>query len=100
MTEATREALNRIDQILHEAGWDQVPQPKSSSPSPVDLARFRRAYENLLSHEQFDILQAILGEPLTVEQFAEKIGAAETRRRFREAVARLSDFGDSCGDIQ
>jgi hypothetical protein len=25
MTKATRQALERVDQILHEAGWDQPP---------------------------------------------------------------------------
>jgi len=52
----------QIVPILHEAGWDSIPLTQASSPRPVDLARFRHAYENLLNHEHFDILQAIFGE--------------------------------------
>jgi hypothetical protein len=63
----------------------------------VDLARVRHAYETLLSHDHFDILQALLGEPLTVEQFADKLARTEERRRLGETLRRLREFVDSCG---
>lgn len=68
MTEATRQALQRIDAILHEAGWDQLPAAPASPLRPDDRARLRRACEILSSRDQRDIpeaiglLQAVLGE--------------------------------------
>jgi hypothetical protein len=100
MTEATRKALNQIDQMLHEAGWDEVPSAQESSAGTVDVARLRHAYETLLSHDHLDILQAMLGEHMTVEQFAEKLGTNEARRRLRGTLHRLRDFVDSCGGLE
>ncbi len=99
MTEATRNALVRIDQILHEAGWDQVPSPPTDADRSVDLSRLRKAHESLLHQDHVDFLSAILGEPTTVEQFAEKMTAGEGGKRLRDTLRRVRDFVDSCEDV-
>jgi hypothetical protein len=96
MTEATRNALIHIDQILHEAGWDQPSSREELSPHLVDLARLRQAHETLVRQDHFDIPRAILGESVSVEQFAEKMATDEMGRRLRETLRRIRDFVDSC----
>lgn len=97
MTTATREALERVAQILHDAGWDQAPGSADTAPGAADLGRIRRAYDVLLRHDYFDILRAVLEEGLTVEQAGARRGLApeEASRVFVEALRRLSDFVDS-----
>jgi hypothetical protein len=96
MTKATREALIRIDQILHEACWDQPSSAQEPSPRLVDLERLRRVHEMLVRQDHFDLPRAIFGESMTVEQFAEKMAADEGGRRLRETLRRVRDFVDSC----
>jgi hypothetical protein len=96
MTKATREALIRIDQILHEAGWDEPSSKEEPSPRLVDLARLRQTHEKLVRQDHFDIPRAILGESVSVDQFAEKIATDEVGRRLRETLRRIRDFVDSC----
>ena len=96
MTDATRKALQQVDQILHEAHWDQ-PAALEGSPVPtVELARLRNAYSATLRHDDFDILMATLKNGLTVEQAGEKMGLSESeaRKLLREAVHHLRDFVD------
>lgn len=100
MTEATREALLRIDQILHEAGWDQPSSAQEPSPRLVDMERLRHVHEMLVRQDHFDIPRAILGEPITVEQFAEKMAADEGGRRLRETLRRVRAFLDSCEGVE
>lgn len=100
MTKATQEALIRIDQILREAGWDRPSSAQDSSPHPVDLARLRQAHETLVHQDHFDIPRALLGEPVSVEQFAEKVATEEEGRRLREALHRIRDFVDSCEGVE
>lgn len=100
MTDATREALFRIDEILHEAGWDQPSSAQGPSPRLVDVERLRHVHEILVHQDHFDIPRALLGEPITVEQFAEKIAAEEGGRRLREALGRVRVFVDSCRSVE
>ncbi|HTU90899.1 MAG TPA: hypothetical protein VMF69_12550 [Gemmataceae bacterium] len=100
MTNATREALIRIDQILHEAGWDRPSSAQQLSPPLVDLARLRQAHETLVRQDHFDIPRAILGEAVSVEQFAEKMATEEVGRRLRETLHHIRDFVDSCEGIE
>jgi hypothetical protein len=99
MTEATREALLRIDQILHEAGWDQPSAAPGASPCLVDLERLRRVHEMLVRQDHFDIPRALLGESITVEQFAEKMATEEGGRQLRETLGRIRAFVDSCDGV-
>jgi hypothetical protein len=96
MTTATQEALIRIDQILHEAGWDQPSSPQESSRPLIDLARLRQAHEILVRQDHFDIPRILLGESVSVEQFAEKMATDEVGRQLRETLRRIRDFVDSC----
>ncbi|HTU92468.1 MAG TPA: hypothetical protein VMF69_20470 [Gemmataceae bacterium] len=100
MTEATREALLRIDQILHEAGWDQASSAPAASPGLVDVERLRRVHEMLVRQDHFDIPRALLGESITVEQLAEKIATEEVGRRLREALGRIRAFVDACEGVE
>jgi hypothetical protein len=100
MTNATREALIRIDAILHEAGWDQPSSTQEPSPRLVDLARLRQAHEKLVCQDHFDIPRAILGESVSVDQFAEKMTTDEMDRRLRETLRRIRDFVDSCEGVE
>ncbi len=100
MTEATREALIHIDEILHEASWDQPFSAQEPSPRLVDVERLRYVHEKLVRQDHFDIPRAILGESITVEQFAEKMATDEGGRRLRETLRRVRDFVDSCEGIE
>jgi hypothetical protein len=93
MIDATREALTKVGQILHEAGWDQ---PLTQPIPPADLARIRHAYETLLRQDHSEILTAVLRNGLTVEKAGENVGlsADDATRLFNEALRRLSDFVD------
>ena len=100
MTETTRAALIRIDEILHEAGWDQPSSAQAPSPRLVDVERLRHVHEMLVRQDHFDIPRAILGESMTLEQFAEKMAADEGGRRLRETLRRVRDFVDSCEGVE
>jgi hypothetical protein len=100
MTEATRSALLRIEEILHQAGWDQSSSAPEQSPHPVDLPRLRQVHESLVRHDHFDLPRAILGESMTLEQFAEKMATDEGGRRLRETLGRIRAFVDSCEGVE
>lgn len=100
MTKATREALLRIDEILHEAGWDQPSSTEGPLPRLVDVERLRHVHEMLVHQDHFDIPRALLGESITVEQFAEKMATEEGGRRLREALGRIRAFVDSCASVE
>ncbi|HWG45102.1 MAG TPA: hypothetical protein VN688_20195 [Gemmataceae bacterium] len=46
------------------------------------------------------IFRAILGESITVEQFAEKMATDEGGRRLRETLRRVRDFVGSCEGVE
>ena len=112
MTKATKEALVKIDQILHETGWDnllsdqergelvapQLLQENRSAITPSKLAQIRHAYESLLREDHFEILTLILKERLSLETAAERLGmsAEKSSQLFQEALQRLGDFVETC----
>ena len=81
MTTATRKALEKVRDLLHEAGWDQ-PRPAASAIAPVrdDLALLGRALD---AGQSVEDAGRALG--LTPEQ---------TRARFAEALRRLCAFAE------
>ena len=95
----THAALERVDQILHEAGWDEPAAAEDRPLAPAELDRLRRAYGELLRHDHFQILTATLETGLTVEQAGEKLGLTgeEARRLFNEALRRLGEFVEVYG---
>jgi len=94
MTDATREALVKISQALHEAGWDAQDTLHEPSITPENLTRIRHAYETLLRQDHIDILEATLGEKMTVDEAGEKLGLDSEKASIllQEALQRLSDF--------
>jgi hypothetical protein len=93
MTKATREALERVNQILHEAGWDQ-PVERPNGASDQDLVALRDAYGKCLRTDHFEILEKILDKGWTAEQAGGAMGLTpgEARNLFGDALRRLSDF--------
>lgn len=100
MTETTRNALLRIDEILHRAGWDQPSSAPERSPRLVDLPRLRQVHETLVRQDHFDIPRAMLGESMTLEQFAEKMATEDVGQRLRETLGRIRAFVDSCEGVE
>ncbi len=93
MTKATREALLQVDQILHEAGWDQPP-PQPPALTEQNLEAMRLAYQTLLRSDYFEILQNTLGKGATIQEASRSLGITEeaAEKLFVEAINRLSDF--------
>jgi DNA-directed RNA polymerase specialized sigma24 family protein len=98
MTNATRQALEKVAQILHEAGWDQPPEQPNGVPER-ELAQLRHAYEALLRPDHIEILDKMLGQGWTAEQAAKAMGltAAEATTLLGEALSRLRDFVETYG---
>ena len=73
MTNATREALESVGRLLHEAGWDEPPAapPELTEES---LRPIRHAYENLLRPDYFAIIEQTLGKGRPVEDAGQTLG--------------------------
>jgi len=84
MTNATRQALERADQILHEAGWDEpaVPDEPRLTAADTELDRI------------LEILTATLEKGLSVKQAGSGMGYGEKQARkvFLESLERLADL--------
>ena len=95
MTEATRTALHRVAEILHQAGWDEPTAVKGALTSE-SLQEMRSAYGSMLREDHFTILQRTLGTGLQVEDAgrAMGIGPEASRSLFSEALARLVGFAE------
>ena len=100
MTETTRNALLRVEEILHREGWDQPSSARECSPRLMDLPRLRQVHETLVRQDHFDIPSAMLGEPMTLEQFAQKLATEDGGRRLRETLSRIRAFIDSCEGVE
>lgn len=95
MTEATRNALERVSQIPHEAGWD------SPSPEPLELTdkaiqTMRNVYTNLLRDDFLAIINETLGKGQRVEDAGRVLGKGpdESKALLAEALMRLVDFAE------
>ena len=88
MTTATREALEQVSRILHDAGWD-APAP-AAEVSEAELASLRTAYAGIRG-DHLELLQQTLGAGEGVEDVGRKMGLPpeQARSLFREALQRL-----------
>lgn len=93
MTEATRAALERVSQILHDAGWDN-PAPEATEPTEQALQAMRGAYQQLLREEHRVILRETLENRRPVEEAGRALGMGpeESRSLFADALRRLREF--------
>lgn len=100
MTKATREALEKISQTLHEAGWDAPIASGDQAVTAARLARIRHAYETLLRNDHFGILEATLAKGLDIEEAGARMGlsAEDASLLLAEALRRLSDFVETCDE--
>jgi hypothetical protein len=89
MTTATREALEQVNRILHEAGWDD-PAPATGEVTEQELAALRAAYADI-REDHLTLLRRTLGGRENVEEVGRGMGLApeQPRSLFREALTRL-----------
>jgi DNA-directed RNA polymerase specialized sigma24 family protein len=89
MTTATREALEHVSRILHEAGWDN-PTPEPAELTDQELAALRTAYAGIRG-DHLELLQRTLGAGERVEDVGRRMGLPpeQARSLFREALDRL-----------
>jgi len=95
MTEATRQALEQVSQILHEAGWDsRGVEPRELTEQTIHT--MRHAYTNLLRDDYLAIIQETLGKGQRVEDAGRAMGRepAEAKALLTEALTRLVDFAE------
>ena len=99
MTNATRQALEKIKQTLHEAGWDAQPQ-SGINPLRQHVWRIRHAYETLLRKDHFGILEATLVEGMDINNAGARMGLSseEAGSLLAEALRRLGDFVETCDE--
>jgi hypothetical protein len=88
MTTATREALEQVSRILHDAGWDAP--PADPDVTDAELQALRSAYSDLRD-EHFTLLRQTLGQSQRVEDAGRSLGLAPEQARllFHEAITRL-----------
>jgi hypothetical protein len=100
MTTATREALEKVSEILHEAGWDAPSTNRDQSITPERLAHIRHVYETLLRHDHVAILEATLGRGLDIGRAGAGMGlpAEDANLLLAEALQRLTDFVETCDE--
>ncbi len=93
MTEATRNALEQVSQILHAAGWD-APAPDQLRLTEQALHAMRNAYSSFLRDDYLAIIQETLGKGQRVEQAGRVLGMGpeESKALLAEALTRLVDF--------
>jgi hypothetical protein len=95
MTEATRQALEHVSQILHDAGWDaRGVEPRELTEQT--LLAMRHAYTNLLRDDYLAIIQETLGKGQRVEDAGRALGKEpeEAKALLSEALTRLVDFAE------
>lgn len=89
MTTATREALEQVSRILHDAGWD-APAPGTAEVTDQELAALRTAFAGIRG-DHLELLQRTLGAGERVEDVGRGMGLPpeQARSLFREALDRL-----------
>ncbi len=86
MTVATRTALERVSQILHDAGWD-APAAPPPELTELEFQAIRGAYAHMLRPDDLAVIQKSLGEG----------GQDAPKTRLTEALARLVGFAQVAG---
>ena len=96
MKNPTLEALEKVQTILHDASWDQLPKTPASDLSEEYLRKLRKSYLDLLRQDYVDILEQTLRKGVSVKEVSENLGLSEgeTKQLLCEALNRLSDFVD------
>ena len=94
MTNATRKALDQVDRILHEAGWDEPVGSPNGLPAGNIAEKLREPYVSFLREDYFNILDKTLGKGMTIPEAGKTLGLSseEAEKIFLEALRRLSDF--------
>ena len=95
MTEATRKALEKVSQILHEAGWD-LPKSDHREITEQEIQTMRTAYTSLLRDDYLAIIKETLGKGQRVEDAGQALGIGpdESKALLKEALTRLVDFAE------
>lgn len=89
MTTATRDALNQVSRILHDAGWD-APAPNTTAVTDQELEMLRTAFAGIRG-DHLELLQRTLGAGERLEDVGRRMGLPpeQARSLFREALDRL-----------
>jgi len=92
MTKATREALEEVSEILHEAGWDAEPAPHGTPEQR--LAAIRSSFASLFDEKDIALLLPALSQGVPVAEVGQLLGLSpeESEQRFRDALGRLCEF--------
>ncbi|MBY0460179.1 MAG: hypothetical protein K2V38_22920 [Gemmataceae bacterium] len=97
MTTATRQALERVHDLLHEAGWDAPHRPAHSSDviAPA-IVPVREAFNQFVRDDDLALLRQTLGGGQPIEDAGRDLGLTpeQARARFREALHRLCAFAE------
>jgi DNA-directed RNA polymerase specialized sigma24 family protein len=99
MTAATRKALEKVRDLLHEAGWDRAPRTHPAQPAELSeqgITPIREAFSALLRDDDLVLLRTTLGGGQAVEDAGRALGltADQARSRFAEALRRLCAFAE------
>jgi len=89
MTNATREALEQVSRILHDAGWDD-PTIGEAEVTEQELQALRTVYADIRD-DHLTLLRGTLGAGEPVEAVGREMGLGpeQARSLFREALTRL-----------
>jgi hypothetical protein len=98
MTAATRNALEKVRDLLHEAGLDS-PRPKPTQTAEVSergIAPIREAFSTLLRDDDLTLLRQTLEAGQPVEDAGRALGLTpdQARTRFADALRRLCAFAE------
>lgn len=98
MTAATRRALEKVRDLLHEAGWDR-PRAKPERAAEVSepaITPIREAFGALVRDDDLALLRQTLGTGQPVEVAGRALGLTpdQSRLRFAEALRRLCAFAE------
>ena len=92
MTTATKNALEHVSRILHDAGWDAADAPPPLGERDLDAAV--NSLARLLRPDDWTLLQEFMGKGKRAEDAGRVLGLGpdESRSRLSEAVSRLRQF--------
>jgi hypothetical protein len=95
MTSATRKALERVSDLLHEAGWDADPTPAGTPEQRLDA--IRSSFSTLIGEQDIALLLPALGKGVPVAEAGKPLGLtpAESEAKFRDALGRLCAFAET-----
>jgi hypothetical protein len=95
MTRATRNALEQVSGILHDAGWDALEDTRAEF-TDQSLQRIRDAYARFLGDDYLAIIQRTFGAGQKVEDAGRSLGKNpdESKALLNEALERLVGFAE------